>query len=81
MSELLTVRFPSGATEFRLSDEAPAVGDLLEQDGADWVVEEVARTGDGSALVTLRIRAESLGAATDDGWPGPLEEVPPAFAS
>jgi len=53
MSELLTVRFPSGATEFRMSDDAPAVGDILKRNGDNWIVEEVGKTDDGSTVVTL----------------------------
>ena len=41
MSDLLTVRFPSGAKEFRMSDKAPEVGDVLRRNGDNWLVEEV----------------------------------------
>lgn len=54
MSVLLTVRYPSGPTEFRMSEKAPEVGDVLERNGDNWVVEEVAPGQDGSPVVTLR---------------------------
>jgi hypothetical protein len=53
MSALLTVRFPSGATEFRMTDDAPEVGDVLKRDGDCWIVGDVTRADDGSAVVTL----------------------------
>jgi hypothetical protein len=54
MSDLLTVRFPSGAKEFRMSDKAPEVGDVLRRNGDNWLVEEVHEGDDGSTVVTLR---------------------------
>ena len=54
MSDLLTVRYPSGAREFRMSDTAPEVGDVLRRNGDNWVVEEVHAGDDGSTVVTLR---------------------------
>jgi hypothetical protein len=53
MSDLLTVRYPSGAREFRMSDTAPEVGDVLRRNGDNWVVEEVDEGDDGSTVVTL----------------------------
>ena len=61
MSELVTVRFPSGDTEFRMSDRAPQVGDVLRRNDTDWVVEAVSETENGTH-VTLR--------------PGPVAAVP-----
>ena len=54
MSALLTVRYPSGATEFRMSDNAPQVGDILKRNGDNWIVEEVTESEDGTSVVTLR---------------------------
>ena len=54
MSALLTVRYPSGATEFRMSDDAPDVGDTLKRNGDNWIVEEVTQAEDGTSVVTLR---------------------------
>jgi hypothetical protein len=54
MSDLLTVRYPSGAKEFRMSDTAPEVGDVLRRNGDNWVVEKVHDDDDGNTVVTLR---------------------------
>ena len=53
MSDLVTVRYPSGDTEFRMSDHAPKVGDVLKRNGDNWIVEEVVETKRGTQ-VTLR---------------------------
>ena len=60
MSALLTVRFPSGAIEFRMSDAAPAVGDILKRNGDNWIVEEVSDADDGTSVVTLRPQPKPL---------------------
>jgi hypothetical protein len=49
------VLFPSG-TEYRLSEQVPAVGDALKRDGDDWVVATVEKRSDGTAVVTVRPR-------------------------
>ena len=54
MSELVTVRYPSGATEFRMSDKAPEVGDVLVRNGDSWIVEAVSEADQGARHVTLR---------------------------
>jgi hypothetical protein len=54
VSDLLTVRYPSGATEFRVSGIAPAVGDVLVGHGGRWVVEAVEPGNKGSTVVTVR---------------------------
>ena len=53
MSDLLTVRYPSGNIEFRMSDSAPKVGDVLERNADNWIVETVAEI-DGRTEVRLR---------------------------
>lgn len=54
MSDLLTVRYPSGETEFRMRDKEPRVGDVLTRNGDNWIVEAVTEAENGSTLVTLR---------------------------
>ena len=54
MSDLLTLRYPSGAKEFRMSEKAPEKGDVLRRNGDNWVVEKVHDDEDGNTLVTLR---------------------------
>lgn len=61
MSELLTVRFPSGASEFRMSDEAPGVGETIRRNGDTWIVEEIASSDDGTTVVTVRSELETVG--------------------
>ncbi len=50
MSDLLSVRYPSGATEFRMSDKVPQVGDRVRRNDQDWVVEEVTKTKTGTQV-------------------------------
>ena len=47
-SELHTVRFPSGETEFRMSDNFPVCGDVLKRNGDNWIVKTVTPLEDGS---------------------------------
>lgn len=54
-SVLHIVRYPSGAKEFRMSDEAPAVGDVLTRDGENWAIEDLSRAPDGTMLAKLRL--------------------------
>jgi hypothetical protein len=67
MSGLLTVRFPSGETEFRMSDEAPDVGDTLKRNGDNWIVEDVTEADDGTFVVTLRPQLKPVGTDDDPG--------------
>lgn len=53
-SSLVTIRYPEGDSEFRMSEQAPAVGDVLKRNGDNWIVEEVMQNKDGTTLVTLR---------------------------
>jgi hypothetical protein len=53
MSDLLTLRYPSGDKEFRMSDKAPEKGDVLRRNGDNWVVEKVHEDEDGKTVVTL----------------------------
>jgi hypothetical protein len=53
-SELLTVRFPSGETEFRLSDSSPEPGDVLTRNGDSWIVDEIIPSAAGATVVVLR---------------------------
>jgi hypothetical protein len=47
MSSLITVRYHSGDTEFRMSDDEPKRGDLITRNGENWVVAEVVETPGG----------------------------------
>jgi hypothetical protein len=52
--ELLTVRYPSGKTEFRTRETFPEVGEVLESRQETWVVEEVLPSEDGAPVVVLK---------------------------
>ena len=54
MSDLLTVRYPSGQVEHRTIQTAPAVGDILNRNGDAWIIDHVAHADDGTSVVTLR---------------------------
>ena len=52
--ELLTVRYPSGKTEFRTRETFPEVGDVIARRHETWVVDEVLPSEDGAPIVVLR---------------------------
>ena len=54
VSDLLTVRYPSGDTEFRSFEWPPQAGDVLRRQGGSWLVEQVLRGDDGGTVVILR---------------------------
>ena len=49
---VLTVRYPTGETEYRTSSTPPNVGDRLSRNGDSWIVEEVT-TSEAGILVRL----------------------------
>jgi len=57
VSDLMSVRYPSGATEFRMSEKPPVVGDRVRRNGQDWVVQQVSQTKTGTQ-VWLRSASE-----------------------
>ena len=59
---VLTLRYPSGKTEYRTSVTAPVVGDVLRRNGDTWIVAEVSTSASAGAVVRLR--------------PGPTPVVP-----
>jgi hypothetical protein len=44
---VLTVRYPTGETEYRTSYTTPTVGDVLSRNGDSWIVEEVTTSAAG----------------------------------
>jgi len=68
VSDLLTVRYPSGDTEFRMSESAPKVGDVLKRNGDNWIVEEVVETIRGTQI-TLRPGVKLTDDKPDDDKP------------
>ena len=53
-SDAIFVRFPTGMSEYRLSDKKPRVGDKLKRNGDNWIVEKVTEDEHGATIVTLR---------------------------
>jgi hypothetical protein len=53
-SDAVTLRFPAGEREYRLSARKPNVGDVLKRNGDNWVVVTVEEQEDGTTVVTLR---------------------------
>ena len=53
-TDSVIVRYPTGRSEYRLSDKKPQVGDKLKRNGDYWIVEKVAEDKQGATVVTLR---------------------------
>ncbi len=64
-SGLLTIRYPSGATEYRLRERAPVVGENVTFNGHDWTVERVNELPNGEIVVTLRSQGDALDATPE----------------
>ena len=54
-SESITIRFPSGAWEYVMTQRLPEVGDTLERDGKTWMVARVTESRDGHRVVTMTL--------------------------
>jgi hypothetical protein len=52
-SQLVSVRFPSGETEFRITAEPPNLGDVLTRGDVEWLIQDIAADENGGAVVTL----------------------------
>jgi hypothetical protein len=52
-SQMVSVRFPTGESEFRITAEAPKVGDTLKRGDDEWQVSEIGTDENGRAVVTL----------------------------
>ena len=52
-SESITIRFPSGAWEYVMTQRLPEVGDTLEREGKTWMVARVTESRDGHRVVTM----------------------------
>ena len=52
-SNVFTLRFPRGTTEFRHSDARPAIGDTFDRGGEKWVVVAVEESRGRPPLVML----------------------------
>jgi hypothetical protein len=56
--ETLTIRFPSGAWEYVMTDRVPDVGDTLLREGETWSVALVAESVDDHRVVIMKPRPE-----------------------
>ena len=52
-SESITIRFPSGAWEYVVTDRVPDAGDTIERDGTTWTVVGVTESEDGHRVITM----------------------------
>jgi len=52
-SEPITIRFPSGAWEYVVTERVPDVGDTLVRDGQTWTVARVTESEDGHRVITM----------------------------
>ena len=48
------IRYPDGSTEFRLSQSAPEIGDLVAGRGERWLVADIAEQPRGAVTVSLQ---------------------------
>jgi hypothetical protein len=55
-SESITIRFPSGAWEYALTNRVPDLGDSLVRDGKTWDVVEVAESVDDHRVIIMALR-------------------------
>ena len=52
-SQLVSVRFPTGESEFRITAETPKAGDTLQRGDEEWEVSDVGTDENGRTVVTL----------------------------
>jgi hypothetical protein len=53
--EPITIRFPSGAWEYVVTERLPDVGDTLVRDGKTWTVAGVTESEDGHRVITMTL--------------------------
>jgi hypothetical protein len=54
----MTIRFPSGAWEYVVTERVPDVGDMLVRDGATWIVAGVTELVDHHRVITMALPPE-----------------------
>ena len=54
-SQVLTIRYPEGVSEFRLGASTPRVGDELKRGDDEWQVIAVDTDSHGNTVVTLAL--------------------------
>jgi hypothetical protein len=56
--ESVTIRFPSGAWEYAVTERLPDVGDTLLREGTTWMVAAVADLVDHHRVITMALPPE-----------------------
>jgi hypothetical protein len=51
--ESITIRFPTGAWEYAVTDRLPDVGDTIVRDGETWAVAHVAEPVDDHRVIIM----------------------------
>ena len=57
-SESITIRFPSGAWEYAVTERVPEVGDNLVREEKTWAVVAVAESVDEHRVITMALPTE-----------------------
>jgi hypothetical protein len=57
-SESITIRFPSGAWEYAVTERVPEVGDTVVRDETTWTVALVAESVDDHRVVIMALPPE-----------------------
>jgi hypothetical protein len=57
-SETITIRFPSGAWEYAVTERVPEVGDTLLRGGVTWNVALVAESVDDHRVIIMALPPE-----------------------
>jgi hypothetical protein len=52
-SQMVSIRFPTGESEFRITAETPQVGDTLKRGDDEWLVSDIGADENGRAIVIL----------------------------
>ena len=59
-TESITIRFPSGAWEYVVTERVPDVGDTLVRDGKAWIVAGVTESVDGHGVIAMATAPEPV---------------------
>ncbi len=54
----MTIRFPSGAWEYVVTERVPDVGDTLVREGTMWIVAGVTESVDHHRVITMALPPE-----------------------
>jgi hypothetical protein len=54
-SESITIRFPSGAWEYAVTERVPELGDTLVRDEKTWVVASVTESVDNHRVIIMAL--------------------------